>query len=115
MRVPNSSHCTSQLPSLQTQPPTSVQQVHSAAQAPAPVPKPAAEAPDTPSYVDEIHTQTHTICLCIKCLNILKKTDIIQNLFFDQNGNDMDQVQRNVSRNSQIFDTYLNLITLKQA
>ena len=46
---------------------------------------------------------------------MLKKTDIIQNLFFDQNGNDMDQVQRNVSRNSQIFDTYLNLITLKQA
>ena len=45
---------------------------------------------------------------------MLKKTDIIQNLFFDQNGNDMDQVQRNVSRNSQIFDTYLNLITLKQ-
>ena len=35
IRVPNSSHCTSQLPSLETQPPTSVQQEHSAPQAPA--------------------------------------------------------------------------------
>ena len=49
----------------------------------------------------------------MKSLNILKKTDIIQNLFFEQNGNDMDQVQRDVSRNSKIFDTYLNLTTLK--
>ena len=109
--MPNSSHWTSQLPCLQTQPPTSVQQVHNSPQAP--VPKPTAEAPVTPSYVDEIHTQTHTICLCMKSLNILKKTDIIQNLFFEQNGNDMDQVHRDVSRNSKIFDTYLNLITLK--
>ena len=35
IRVPNSSHCTLQLPSLETQPPTSVQQVHSAPQTPA--------------------------------------------------------------------------------
>ena len=104
IRVPNSSHCTSQLPNLATQPPTSVQQVHSAPQAPAPVPQPAAEAPDTPSYVDEIHMQTHTICLCIKSLNILKKTDIIQNLFFHQNGTDTEnQLLKDVSKNSQTF------------
>ena len=35
IRVPNSSHCTSQLPSLETQPHTSVQQVHGAPWAPA--------------------------------------------------------------------------------
>ena len=53
VRVPNSSHCTSQLPSLETQPPTSVQQVHGAPQTPAPVPRSAAEAPDTLCHVDK--------------------------------------------------------------
>ena len=47
IRVPNSSHCTSQLPSLETQPPTSVQQVPGAPLQP--VPKPAAELQPHPA------------------------------------------------------------------
>jgi len=111
IRVPYSSHCTSQLPSLETQPPTFVQQGHSAPQAPAACTQTCSSDVATPCCVDEIHTQTYTICLCMKSLNILKKTDIIQNLFFEQNGNDMDQVQRDVSRNSRIFGLYA--LTLK--
>ena len=58
VRVPNSSHRTSQRPSLETQPPTSVQQVRSAPQASGPVPRSAAEAPDSPCHVDK-YTHTH--------------------------------------------------------
>ena len=59
------------------------------------------------------HIQTHThIRVCITSFNIFNKTEIIQNLFFDQDGNDIEnQVQRDVSRNSKIFGLYA--LTLK--
>ena len=78
-----------------------------------PVLKPAAEAPATLCGVDETHTNTPThISACITGLNIFNKTQIIQNLFFDQQGNDIEnQVQRDVSRNSKIFGLYA--LTLK--
>ena len=78
-----------------------------------PVLKPAAKAPATPCYVDGTHTNKHThISACITSLNIFNKTEIIQNLFFDQDGNDIEnQVQRDVSRNSKIFALYA--LTLK--
>ena len=84
IRVPNSSHCTSQLRSLETQPPTSVQQGHSAPQAPAACTQTRSSDVATPCCVDEIHmhththTHTHTQNLFVhKNLNIFKKTEII--------------------------------------
>ena len=42
------------------------------------------------------------MCVCIKHLNIIKKTEIIQNLFFHQNGIDIEnQLLKDVSKNSQ--------------
>ena len=78
-----------------------------------PVLKPAAEGPATLCCVDETHTNKHThISACITSLNIFNKTEIIQNLLFDQDGNDIEnQVQRDVSRNSKIFGLYA--LTLK--
>ena len=58
------------------------------------------------------HIQTHTHQCVHNNLNIFNKTEIIQNLFFDQDGNDTEnQVQRDVSRNSRIFGLYA--LTLK--
>ena len=78
IRVPNSSHCTSQLCSLETQPPTSVQQGHSAPQAPAVCTQTCSSDVATPCCVDEIHMHTHTQNLFgHKNLNVFKKIEII--------------------------------------
>ena len=69
IRVPNSSHCTSQLPSLETQPPTSVQQVHSAPQAPAACTQTCSRGS---RHTLLCRWNTHTICLCIKVLIYLR-------------------------------------------
>lgn len=102
VKVPNMCPCTSRLPSLETQPPTSVQQVQMLSRHLQPVPKPAAEAPAKPCCVDEIVTHTHK-----HTHNLFKKTEIMQNLFFHQNAIAIEnQTQNKVSRNFQIFEIY---------
>ena len=52
---------------------------------------------------ESLLTAVH-LCVCIKSLNIFKKTEIIQNLFFHQNGIDTEnQLLKDVSKNSQTF------------
>ena len=60
IRVPNSSYCTSQLPSLETQPPTYLQQVPCVPQAPAAFTQTCSWVAATPCCVDEIHMHTCT-------------------------------------------------------
>ena len=106
-------HCTFPLHRPQTRALTSVLRSTVLPRHLQPVLKPAAEAPATLCGVDETHTNTPThISACITGLNIFNKTQIIQNLFFDQDGNDIEnQVQRDVSRKSKIFALYV--LTLK--
>ena len=103
IRVPNSSHCTSQLPSLETQPPTSVQQVHSAPQTPAACTQTCSwGSRHTLKCRWNIHTDTHSLFVHKK--SYYKKIEIIQNLFFHQNGVDIEnQLWKDISKNSQTF------------